>query len=363
MSIKTLIAPRYQLGGDKPSEQGGQKFFYVAQDTFLDRQVALKVPKDAAALNDLHQEIAKMSLISSKHVVKCLDQIKDGNKAVAIVEEYVTGTLLKDLKHSGTTFEQILRLLYQLAQGLLDIHSANLVHRDITPRNIKIDDEGILKILDFGIASFVVNDETELGRGTFAYKAPEVFKKPMQPSREIDIYAFGVIAHYLLSKGVLCAEFARGALRQKINLPPPFSSFPDLDNDADFCELLEACIDHDPAKRPSSHQLRDSIRNRLTRDRHTALLTSQASLQNSFVINATRRVATIKFPHRGDLKIEYDGLEYTLSAWPNECYINGRLVTEAQILHQSCIITVGAPTRGPNRTFITFDISQPEIVL
>lgn len=362
MSIKTLIAPRYQLIGDLPSEEGGQKFFYIANDTFLDRQVALKVPKDAAALDGLHKEMTKMSLVSSKHVVKCLDQIKKEGKAVAIVEEYITGALLKDIDHFSQTLDKILRLLYQLSQGLVDIHAARLVHRDITPRNIKIDDEGILKILDFGIASFVVDDKTELGRGTFAYKAPEVFKKPMQPSPEIDIYAFGVVSHYLLSKGVLCDQFVRGALRQKISPPPPFNSFPELDKDNYLCDLFEASIDHDPAKRPSSQQLRDAIRDRLSRGEHTALLTSQ-SLQNSIVIDTKRRLATITFPNRSTLKIEYDGLEYKISSWPNECYVNGRLVAAAQKLHQSCIIVQGAPTRGSNRTFITFDISQPEIVL
>jgi len=361
MSIKDLLAPRYHIADDKPTGIGGQKFFYLAKDTYLDRQVAVKVPKDAATLNALHKEVAKVSLVSSKHVVKCLDQIKENGKAIAIVEEYITGFLLKDLDHSGMNLEAILRLLYQIAQGLVDIHSAGLVHRDITPSNLKIDDEGVLKILDFGIASFSFDDRTEIGRGTFAYKAPEVFARPMQPKPEVDIYSFGVIAHLLFSQGNLCGEFARGALRQKIAPPPPFNSFSVLDDDHALCDLLEACIAHDPQQRPTSIALRDALRARLTQGKHSALLTSQ-SLENAIVINQSKSAAKITFPGQNPLTIQYNGLEYNITSWPNECYINGRLVNAEISLQRSCIISIGSPAKGSSRHFITFDISQPEIV-
>ncbi len=151
--------------------EGGQGKIYLCQDTHLDRLVAIKYLKGEPS--PLRKEAVALSKVRSKHVVEVYDFITDGLET-AIVEEYISGSDLTKCHEQQLTSDKYLKILYQIACGIADIHAAGYIHRDIKPGNIKLSEENIIKILDFGLSSHSDNANTINLRGTMPYIAPEL---------------------------------------------------------------------------------------------------------------------------------------------------------------------------------------------
>src|SRR2546426_1857152 len=154
--------------------EGGMGEVYLAQDTKLDRKVALKIlpaevasqrdrmerfvreAKAAAALN--HPNIAHIYEIgSSPLAVRGPDSHSTTNQETHyIAMEFIDGQTLRTLIHSGQTeLPKLLRYLQHAAEGLAKAHAAGIVHRDLKPDNIMITRDGHAKILDFGLAKLI----------------------------------------------------------------------------------------------------------------------------------------------------------------------------------------------------------------
>jgi len=122
----------------------------LCRDAHLDRPVVVKTLQDGTDPKRILDELAALQAIRSKHVVQLYDVIRDkAGAVVAIVEEYIPG---KDLTKAPkpNTPEELLRLIYPIAEGIADVHAHKRVHRDIKRQNMKYDAEGCLKIFDFG---------------------------------------------------------------------------------------------------------------------------------------------------------------------------------------------------------------------
>src|SRR2546422_7139410 len=212
--------------------EGGMGEVYLAQDTKLDRKVALKIlpaevasqrdrmerfvreAKAAAALN--HPNIAHIYEIgSSPLAVKGTDSHSTTNQETHyIAMEFIDGQTLRTLIHSGQTeLPKLLRYLQHAAEGLAKAHAAGIVHRDLKPDNIMITRDGHAKILDFGLAKLIEQpptsgaDSSEVATavmpqhstpgaimGTVGYMSPEQAQgKTKEIDQRSDIFSFGCI--------------------------------------------------------------------------------------------------------------------------------------------------------------------------
>lgn len=171
------LPDRYVPLGER--REGGQAFVYIYEDRFLERKVAVKVMKDIANLDGLQKELSIIQGIRSRYIAELYELVHAKRSSmVALIQEFVPGESLNEWSKS-TSAETILKALYQLAAGLCDIHSHGKIHRDIKPENLRFDDEGVLKILDFGLGQGAEGAFTVNSRGTLFYLAPEMYGAPL----------------------------------------------------------------------------------------------------------------------------------------------------------------------------------------
>jgi serine/threonine-protein kinase len=182
---------------------------FLAQDTHLCRPVAIKVLHpdrlNEEARRRLHDEALTLSRLSNPNVAAVFDFGSDSDIDY-LVMEYVPGTTLDVLLHRGPLNpETVAALGLQLARGLSAAHVTGIVHRDIKPGNLRVTPEGLLKILDFGVATSalpgpqavtstgVLERPTTLA-GTIQYMAPERLRgNPADP--RADIFSAGAVIY------------------------------------------------------------------------------------------------------------------------------------------------------------------------
>ena len=139
---------------------GGMGEVYLAQDTKLDRKVALKIlPPDVASNRDRMERFvreAKAAAALNHPNIAHIYEIGDSEGTPFIAMEYVDGVTLREkIHHSREPLSALLGYLAQVAEGLAKAHHAGIVHRDLKPDNVMITRDGYAKILDFGLAKLV----------------------------------------------------------------------------------------------------------------------------------------------------------------------------------------------------------------
>ena len=186
---------------------GGMAKVYKAKDKLLDRFVAIKILKEQYAeddeflkkFNNEAQSAAKLSHINIVNVFDIGQDLYNGVMIYYIVMEYVEGRTLKDLiLEEGTlSNHDIIDYSTQIAQALKTAHQAGIVHRDIKPQNILIDNYGLLKVTDFGIARVSSNATityTSSILGTVHYISPEQAKGKIVDEKS-DLYSLGAVMY------------------------------------------------------------------------------------------------------------------------------------------------------------------------
>ena len=190
--------------------QGGMADVYLAMDTVLDREVALKILRgdlanDPVALLRFQREANAASAINHPNIVEIYDVGSWDNKQY-IVMEYVRGKTLKQLiTHRGALDQkEVVAIMKQLVEATSVAHSCNIIHRDIKPQNVLVKDDGTIKITDFGIAlaqDAIQLTQTDSVMGSVHYLAPEVARGETATIKS-DIYALGVVMYELLTSEV-----------------------------------------------------------------------------------------------------------------------------------------------------------------
>ena len=147
------------------------------------------------------QVYQRLTTLSNPFVAKVYEVKKYGTAHIAVMEFVYGRTLAEYVDYEGTLPEnQSLELCVELADALIGIHQAGIVHKDITPNNLMITDEGSLKVIDFGIARIPddigSNDTTILG--TRGFTAPEV-RSDIPSSYTADIYSTGCVLNFMLT--------------------------------------------------------------------------------------------------------------------------------------------------------------------
>ncbi len=205
MKIGEVIAGRYRLEG--VLGRGGMSSVYWAHDSVLERDVAVKVLHEQLSGDPDHverfrREARAIASLSHPNIVTVVDRGQvDGSEF--IVFELVRGLNLKDFLGGRTDLPvaQALGLALQAARGLSFAHEHGVIHRDVKPQNVLVNDEGVAKVTDFGIARSAVEDGlTQTGTilGTSDYLSPEQAVGGHVDERT-DQYSLGVLLYELLT--------------------------------------------------------------------------------------------------------------------------------------------------------------------
>ncbi|MFO0849074.1 MAG: protein kinase [Gemmataceae bacterium] len=186
--------------------RGGMGVVYKARQPALDRVVAVKVlDADKAVRPELAdrfvREARALARLQHPHVVTVYDvSVADG--LVSIVMEYLPGGSLRDRLRAGRLPPaDALRLVPQLCAALQYAHDHGVVHRDIKPDNVLLDEAGNAKVADFGLAKLTAEPVTAVGEhmGTARYMAPEQWANTATVDNRADIYSLGVLIYELLT--------------------------------------------------------------------------------------------------------------------------------------------------------------------
>ncbi len=219
------ISDRYQIV--KSIGEGGMANVFLAYDTILDRNVAIKVLRgdlanDEKFVRRFQREALAASSLSNPNIVEVYD-VGEDNGEYYIVMEYIEGKHLKQLlkKRGKLTVSEAVDIVSQITDGLSVAHDSYIIHRDIKPQNIMILENGLVKITDFGIAMAINSTQltqTNSVMGSVHYLPPEQ-ASGKGATLQSDIYSIGILFYELLTgklpfKGENAVEIALKHLKE-----------------------------------------------------------------------------------------------------------------------------------------------------
>lgn len=198
------IGGRYRLG--EVIGEGGCGVVYQVTDEQTGELLAAKLVETSTIHQPLRflAEARDMARIQHPRVVRVLAAGRDGRWYWTVME-LMRGGSLKDLVEREGPCDPMtaLKLIFRVLQGLSVVHASSLIHRDIKPHNILLDDRGDPKIADFGLARHAEGDvpyKTRTGEslGSPSYRSPEQTNNPTSAGREADVYGVGATLYFLL---------------------------------------------------------------------------------------------------------------------------------------------------------------------
>src|SRR6201996_3351400 len=203
--LGTTLNGRYRLEARIGS--GGMSTVYRAVDGTLQRQVAIKlmnreITSDSDQLERFRREARAVAQLNHPHVVGVIDAGEDEGRPY-IVFEYVEGETLKERirRHGRLEISEAVAYAIEIARALGAAHAQHIVHRDVKPQNVLVDEEGSAKVTDFGIARTLEEDGlTADGRvlGTTNYVAPEQ-ALGRHVTGQSDLYSLGIVLYEMLT--------------------------------------------------------------------------------------------------------------------------------------------------------------------
>jgi serine/threonine-protein kinase len=268
----------------RPLGRGGHASTLLAFDPDLRRHVVLKLYH--AARTPEEQELVlregrALARVRSPYVAQCHSAERQGG-LVYLVVEYIPGQDLTQRQRSRPLdVAQALGLVRQLAEGLAAVHACGLLHRDIKPANILLGDDGVPRLVDFGLAVPLASDDLGRVSGTLAYMAPEQARgEGERIDARTDVFGLGAVLYELLTgrppyragRSRALAEEARAG-----HVAPPAECNPRLPRAAN--DLCLRCLAPDPSGRfASAAELAEAVRRWQRRRWPRYLLAAAAAL-------------------------------------------------------------------------------------
>ncbi|MDX1610881.1 MAG: protein kinase, partial [Candidatus Thermoplasmatota archaeon] len=237
---------------DRVLGEGGFGTTYLATDTVLERRVVLKQLEHVGqgeARDLLLHEARTAANLSHANVVVVHDVVEEEGRLLLVMEHVDGGTLADKLKDGSMDEKEVLEVFHDLLNGLGALHEAGIVHRDLKPSNILINEDGVAKITDFGVAARLDDpgDDGNAFVGTPRYMAPEQLAGD-PPGPAADLYAAGALLYEMLTGrhhlGIAPTDVppAEEMLKLRSKLPAP--GVDDATN-----RVLTKALSRDPAKR------------------------------------------------------------------------------------------------------------------
>ncbi|MFW6188827.1 MAG: protein kinase domain-containing protein [Planctomycetota bacterium] len=250
------------LGGFRIDEilgAGAMAVVYRATQLSLDRSVALKILPTKYAQNEtfvrqFDSETEVLASLNHPNIVNIIDRGREGD-TYFFAMEYVEGTTLGEMVAAGEVEEEFfLEIMEHCADALSYAHSRGIIHRDIKPANIMLNDQGMPKIADFGIAGLLAEAEADrTGRrrvmGTRGYMPPEQEQDVRRTDERSDIFALGAVIYRVLT----------GQIPSHLPPGPPSQINPEVDPGID--SLVLKCLEKDRDQRyQSAEELNEALK-------------------------------------------------------------------------------------------------------
>ena len=269
------INDRYQV--IRSIGEGGMANVYLAYDTILDRNVAVKVLRGDLATDEkfvrrFQREAMSASALSHPNIVEMYDVGEDDGNYF-IVMEYIDGKTLKNLikKRGALTVAEVVDIMLQLTSAISCAHDSYIIHRDIKPQNVMILDDGRVKITDFGIA--IASNASELTQtnsvmGSVHYLPPEQANGAGATAKS-DIYSLGILMFELLTgklpfKGENAVEIALKQMKEQI--PSVCAMNPEIPQSIENV-ILKACAKNPKNRYANVKDMYNDIKTALDEDR------------------------------------------------------------------------------------------------
>ncbi|MBD0317464.1 MAG: serine/threonine protein kinase [Thermoleophilia bacterium] len=279
----TLVLGRYRPL--RPLGSGGSGSVWLARDEATALDVALKVVRrEGKAASRAEREVAAATRLRHPHCLRALALERD-DEHVYVAYEYVRGRTLREALRSGElTDAAAVEAAAQVAEALAHAHAKGVVHRDVKPANVMVEDgdETRVRVLDFGLASVDEADTlTAAGDvpGTLAYVSPERLDGH-SASGAADVWALGVVLWEALAgwHPFTAGSPVETARRIRTGPEPLARARPDLPRE--LCALVDRMLAVDPRRRPPARRVADALRAPLAeRRRRPRAATSLASLR------------------------------------------------------------------------------------
>ncbi len=257
--------------------EGGMANVYLAFDTILNRNVAVKILRgdlanDEKFVRRFQREAISASSLNHPNIVEMYDVGEDSGKYF-IVMEYLEGETLKTLikRRGALTLSEVIDIMLQLTSGLACAHDSYIIHRDIKPQNIVILEDGTVKITDFGIAMALNNNEltqTNSVMGSVHYLPPEQ-ANGTGATVQSDIYSAGILMYELLTgkipfKGENAVEIAIKHMKEPIPSVVEFN--PEIPQSVENI-ILKACAKNPKNRYTSAMEMHDDLKTCLDKSR------------------------------------------------------------------------------------------------
>lgn len=253
-TIGTVLRGRFRI--ESCLGEGSQAAVYLARDVVLDRLIAIKFFNHDGRVTEpqLNGFLGEARLAAKVRHPVCLTVFDFGEEdgMIFVAMEYFAGATIKQrLERGPMAVDEALRVAKEISHALAAVHKAGILHRDVKPSNIMIDDEGEVRLADFGVAARVGEAASAPGVlvGTLKYMAPEQGAGADMDHR-VDIYALGVVLHEMLS-GVCPFEATLQSLIHRMSAPPPPIPANVATSDA-LRAVVRRCLEPDPNARYAS---------------------------------------------------------------------------------------------------------------
>ena len=331
------ISDRYQI--IKSIGEGGMANVYLAYDTILDRNVAVKVLRgdlanDEKFVRRFQREALSASSLSNPNIVEVYD-VGEDNGEYYIVMEYVEGKHLKALlkKRGKLTVPEVIDITLQITNGLSVAHDSYIIHRDIKPQNILILENGMIKITDFGIA--VAMNATQLTQtnsvmGSVHYLPPEQ-ASGKGATLQSDIYSIGILMYELLTgklpfHGDNAVEIALKHLKEP--MPSIRDEIPDIPQSVENI-ILKATAKNPKNRYSDAREMHEDLKTCLDESRANELKITFKYPENDY--DDTKLLKTVKPEKKKEVSKEKVGEEVVAKKTKANDSQNKMLITLASV--------------------------------
>jgi eukaryotic-like serine/threonine-protein kinase len=263
-----ILADRYRV--IRRVGQGGFSTVFLVDDTMVHEDVILKILNPQIALGEdmvkrFIQELRYARKVTHENVIRIHDFITLGSAYAISMEYFPSHTLADELRH-GTplNIKRGLKIIWDVCRGIGAAHQVNIVHRDVKPLNILLNDQNVVKVVDFGVAAVTSQMGTRLTRagtllGTPTYVAPEQVRSRAIDART-DIYSLGVVMYECFTGRPPYLGDDMSVLFQHVegNVTPPQQFNPDIPPPLEEIILKTMAVDPDQ-RFQSMDELRKSL--------------------------------------------------------------------------------------------------------